>query len=404
MKRNRLAIIADDLTGATDSSGFLATRGFSASVAFDLGSIPDTDVVAFSTESRRDSATEAAEKVRHAAKVLRSRTVFKKLDSTLRGNVGVELAAVMDALGCERAVVAPAFPAAGKTTVDGVVLVDGKPVSDTPIAGDPAAPVTESHLPTLLRKLVGHSVGAVGLGIITLGSEAIRRHMAARAEDVLVCDAVEQDHLRAVADAVASMEGGWLLCGSGGLARELRPVSKAEHQPSIDTPTQEAGPALLVVGSRHEKTIEQLRMAESLRGIPLFSPGIESANEVLGRRRSIGITSTFGTYVEGEEAAVARSLADSAARAVEQGPVGLLLCGGDVAAEACRKLRVAEVRLVGEVEPGVPAGRIVGGPADGLRIVTKAGGFGSPDAIVASLSYLEDGTLPGDGGRRSPLK
>ncbi|MDA1349117.1 MAG: hypothetical protein O3A47_09680, partial [Chloroflexi bacterium] len=94
----------------------------------------------------------------------------------------------------------------------------------------------------------------------------------------------------------------------------------------------------------------------------------------------------------------------SAARAVESGPVGLFLCGGDIAAEVCKKLRVAEVRLVGEVQPGVPAGRVVGGPGDGLRIVTKAGGFGSPDAIVASLSYLEDGTLPGDGGGRSPLR
>lgn len=404
MKRNRLAIIADDLTGATDSSGFLATRGFSASVVFDLGSIPDTDVVAFSTESRRNSATEAADKAGHAAKVLRTRTIFKKIDSTLRGNIGIELAAVMAKLGCERAVVAPAFPAAGKTTVDGVMLVDDVPVSKTSFAGDPTTPVTESHLPSLLQESIGHSVGAVGLGIITLGSEAIRRHMAARTEDVLVCNAVEQDHLRAIAGAIASMEDGWLLCGSGGLARELRPVSKAEHRPSIDIPTQQSGPALLVVGSRHEKTGEQLRMAASLRGIPLFSPGIESAGEVLGRRRSIGITSTFDSYVEDEEAAVARSLADSATRAVEQRPAGLLLCGGDVAAEACRKLRVAEVRLVGEVEPGVPAGHIVDGPANGLRIVTKAGGFGSPNAIVASLSYLEDGTLPGDRGRQSSIK
>jgi uncharacterized protein YgbK (DUF1537 family) len=398
LTRNRLAIIADDLTGAMDSSGFLAARGSSASVVFDLGSVPDADIVAVSTESRRDSATEAAGKTRRAARALRARTIFKKIDSTLRGNVGAELAEIMAELGYGKAVVAPAFPAARRTTVNGVLLVDGVPVSDTPSAGGRATPITESHLPTLLEKSTGYSVGVVGLDVITLGGEAIRRHLLARSEDILVCDALEQGHLHAVAGAVASMERGWLLCGSGGVARELRPTSREEHQPPIDMPTQESGPALLVVGSLHEKTAEQLRMAESLRGIPLISPGIESAGEVLGRRRSIGITSTFDAHVEGEEAAVARSLADSAARAVEQIPVGLFRCGGDVAAEACRKLRVAEVRLIGEVEPGVPAGCIIGGPAHGMRVVTKAGGLGSPDAIVASLSYLEDGTLPATAG------
>ena len=394
MKHPRLAIIADDLTGAMDSSGYLASQGLSASVALDLASFPDADVVAVSTESRGDQPAVASEKARLAARAVSPRTVYKKIDSTLRGNIGAELDAVMDELGHEKAIVAPAFPSAGRTTVEGTLLMDGVPVTATAFANDPTNPVTEPHLPTLLETSMKLAVGHVGLETIDTGSEGIAHHLRGRSEMVLVCDATQQDHLRAIAQASIAEER-WLLCGSGGLARELGTLLTEESIHHVaESGARRKGPAVLVVGSTHPTSAAQLSEVRSEKGIPMLRPGIESLDPVVQGNGSFAITSVLDPYVPGTEATVAEALVDTAAVAVRGGPAGLLLCGGEIAAQVCRRLGVRAIRLVGEIEAGVPAGVIIGGDADGVRVVTKAGGFGSRAAMVASLSYLEEGVLP----------
>ena len=137
----QLIIIADDLTGAADSAGFYATLGLTALACLRPGVCPSTDVLAISTNSRDLNRGEAAERTRRATEAtLRGANAhdrawwFKKIDSTLRGHPGAELAAVMSALGAECALVAPAFPAQGRTTVGGRQRVDGIPLNRTEFA------------------------------------------------------------------------------------------------------------------------------------------------------------------------------------------------------------------------------------------------------------------------------
>src|SRR5829696_6365168 len=150
----RVAIIADDLTGAADTGVQLARAGYRTAVAFRDAPIPpaeDLDAVALDTDSRAMPAGFAAKRVMEAGHTVRhARIVYKKLDSTLRGPIAAELAAALGASGRDRAVVAPAFPAAGRTTVDGVQLVRGVPVHETEAKNDPRTPVREGHVPTLL--------------------------------------------------------------------------------------------------------------------------------------------------------------------------------------------------------------------------------------------------------------
>ena len=72
---------------------------------------------------------------------------------------------------------------------------------------------------------------------------------------------------------------------------------------------------------------------------------------------------------------------------------GLFLSGGDIALEVCRRLQVDALQVHGEVEPGVPAGELIGGQYQGMRVVTKAGGFGTDSAMIKSVAYLEKGHL-----------
>ncbi len=150
----RVAIIADDLTGAADTGVQLARAGYRTAVAFRDAPIPpadDLDAVALDTDSRAMPAGFAAKRVMEAAHAVRDTPlVYKKLDSTLRGPIAAELAAASGASGRDRVVVAPAFPATGRTTVEGVQLVRGVPVHETEAKNDPRTPVREGHVPTLL--------------------------------------------------------------------------------------------------------------------------------------------------------------------------------------------------------------------------------------------------------------
>jgi uncharacterized protein YgbK (DUF1537 family) len=69
-------------------------------------------------------------------------------------------------------------------------------------------------------------------------------------------------------------------------------------------------------------------------------------------------------------------------------PGGLLLCGGDIAVAACSALGASGIELQGEVEPGVPWGRLVGGELADLAAVTKAGGFGKAQTFARAIRFL----------------
>src|ERR687895_1557294 len=160
-----IAIIADDLTGAADTGVQFVHAGYRTAVFFRATEVLEDglDAVVFDTDSRAMPAGFAAKRVVDAAHAAgEARIVYKKLDSTLRGNVAAELAAALGGARRDRAVVALAFPAAGRTTVGGSQRVHGVPVDETEMANDPHTPVREAHVPSLLAGKFS-SVGALGV-------------------------------------------------------------------------------------------------------------------------------------------------------------------------------------------------------------------------------------------------
>ena len=391
MEYKKLAIISDDLTGAMDSSGYLAAKGFNASVVFNPNSLPDTDSVAINTDSRDDSPSNARIKIANASRKIGLRKIYKKIDSTLRGHIGVELESMMDSMNIYRVLVAPAFPDTGKTTVGGTMLVDGLPIHKSSFSKDPTNPVFQSHIPTLLSESMRYSVDTLSLDVISKGTNAIRHHMKTSTHNILVCDAMEQKHLQSIADAASNAYGKWIICGSGGLAREMGVMMDSRFSDRAICFDSKIGISLIVIGSLHERTILQLRHLQDSRDIPFLTPSaIANFHDV---KTSIVITSVNNSYFKNKEHCVAKSLAKSTDSILNDRCTGLFLSGGSTAAAVLGNLQPDHITLVGEVEPGIPAGKIVGGKADGLRIVTKAGGFGSTDSILNALEYLENGSL-----------
>ncbi len=412
MTTRKLGIVADDLTGAMDSSSYFASLGFSTVVVLDPNYSCDAAILVTTTNSRAEDPEVACEQVRRAMHGMAGRVVYKKIDSTLRGNIGEELQVIAEAIASEKTVVAPAFPAVGRTTMDGVLLVNGVPVAETQFASDPISPVKESSIPRLLEQSMDCAVGRVSIEEIESGPEALKQAIDDKPESTVVCDVTEPSHLNGIARAAALAEGRWLLCGSGGLARELHVLlAGVPGAGGIQPKKQPAGPALVVVGTRNQVAASQLNRAHNEVGIPVLhleteklnteeilsgkpESVLKKADALIDKGKGIAITSTFSQYVPGLKQAMPAVMAEVVAGVLASHEfAGLFLSGGDIALEVCRRMQVSAIQVNGEIEPGVPAGELIGGRYQGKRVVTKAGGFGTEEALVKSITYLERGNV-----------
>lgn len=399
----RLAVIADDLTGAMDTGLQCAKRGLQTLVSMAERRVPEAEVVVVDTDSREARASEARRRVAEAAGRLAGRRLYKKIDSTCRGNVGYELRALRDVLRPRAIVVAPAFPSGGRTTLWGTQRVDGQPLELTFFANDPRWPMRESHLPTLLAQQAGMEVAQIGLEAVEAGPEALAERLDATGEPLIVVDALEQGHLRTLGGALARLGAAWLPCGSAGLAEEWFAALAPTGTPIDPCPRESGGAVLVVSASRNDASLTQLRVACDARGlvrVDLDARGFYEGERELERLtravrvelsagRDVVLTASFTPLIAGSGDRVARLLAQVVRRVAEEGRVGgLFLTGGEMAVAACRALSVEALRIAAEVQPGVPGGQLVGGVRDGLWVVTKAGGFGDARAVIDALDYL----------------
>ena len=236
-----ITIIADDLTGANDTAVAFAERGLRAATALRAERIDmlrelGYDVVAYSTESRPLSPNMAGEAVLRSAIGVGAhpgQTIYKKIDSALRGPIAAELDALLQAVPWARYVlVAPAFPSTGRTTVGGEQRIYGRPVHLTEMAHDPLTPVRTSHVPTLLREGSPHGVYPLPLECVDKGVDAIVAELAGIPAGVryVVADAACDSHLDALAELILR-DGSILPCGSAGARRCARKAPRRLQSP-----------------------------------------------------------------------------------------------------------------------------------------------------------------------------
>jgi D-threonate/D-erythronate kinase len=388
-----IAVIADDLTGAADTGVQFVHAGYRTAVFFRATEMvaDDLDAVAFDTDSRAIPAGFAAKRVMDAARVARgARIVYKKLDSTLRGNVAAELTAAMGGARRERVVVAPAFPAAGRTTIGGIQRVRGVPVDETEMANDPNTPVSEAHVPSLLADTFS-SVGALSVENLA-DLELVRKTL--EDYECVVADADRDADLETLVRAVPD-PARVLWAGSAGLALALGNVYPGPCAGDASVQSAPVHPVLVVVGSLSGVAREQVRRLVEEYGnvdIPVgvgeadaVQEAVETAGEALAGGacavvRSPEVRSASSESVLGSLAEVATLLSE------EELFEGMVLTGGATAVGVARRLGASGIRLEGEVEAGIPMGALIG-PRP-YPVVTKAGGFGGPDTLVGAVEAL----------------
>ena len=414
MKTAPLGMLADDLAGAMDAGMQLLPAGRPVHIFPDPGrgalrTLQDGWAV-MNTDSRNLPARAARERVAGAARRLRDLGIplrYKKIDSTLRGNLGAEMGALLDA-GVPGIIVAPALPAGGRVTLHGVQHVHGRPLAGDELSKDPFSPVREGSIAGRIASGCEQRVRLVGLEVLRQGDiPALAGDILRTGERIIVCDAAQDEDLALVARLCRALSR-FLPCGSAGLIAALSEAGSAV--PGIHG--QGKGPALILCGSPAKVSKAQLDHAEGQsRGFRLFrtDPARMSAEERQGILIEALASLQKGSHValdvaaDGKEAlaaaagetlnrdrAVVQNMLNALAlRAAEAGQLHTWMAiGGDSAAGVLSSLGVSHIRLLGQAQPLMPFGRCMNGLAEGSLIITKAGGFGWPGSISNILEAI----------------
>lgn len=431
----KIMVIADDVTGAADSAARCYNAGLTAVI--DLTATADSPpppneqsaTLALSTDSRFLPPTAAAERVtqllRPLVKTQPDRPItqqttrwYKKIDSTLRGNIGSELAAMLPLVtpshAAPCAIISPAFPAQQRTLVDGYLCYAGLPPHSV-------------HLPTLLA-------AQCDLPVTTIALETVRGPRAELEErlrtahragtTLIVIDAESEEDLQRLLTAATATIPHALLCGSAGLvgvlaetlvaAQEPQPLATESQSTTVNnvrqsTATAVKHPILAVVGSGSAMAQSQLAFLRAQHKTTVFTVEPQHANShqkvlssVKSAQPSITGTSlpstdlvlclpipTEETHLEGE---IARQYATALAETVQAllpvaKPATLLLVGGDTAVQTLTKLGIRRLQVVRELLPGMPLATARDHQGAEYQIILKAGNHGDETTLAHLLQH-----------------
>ena len=341
----KVAIIADDLTGALDTGTPFVDAGLSVAVAIEIEAISQAlasgaDVVVVNTASRALPEEDAARRVGLAASALLAASpeiVLKKIDSRLKGNVAAESAALAAVFGHREIVLAPAIPDQERFTRNAHVVGRGV---DEPL------PIADLFKP--------------------------------RREKVLIVDAeTDSDLDRLIA------EHDWkttLAVGARGIGSAFaRSIGNAK------TPSTDFKATLKTVfafGSRDPITTAQMaRLEASAMLQACIEAPMGSVGHVDGLALPVLLRCTG--EISGDAAAVADRFAQGVKSVIEDtGPDMVMVGGGDTALAVFRALAVRVLTPKGEIEPGVPWFDVTAGNGVSFRCAVKSGGFGNSDSLL----------------------
>lgn len=427
-ERQRCLIIADDLTGGADAGAQFAKRGRKTLlISFERGGSapfavpPAQEVLVINTHSRGQSPEQAAETISALLKSFAPGDfpiLFKKIDSTLRGNIGAEIDAILGEMNLPLCFLTPSYPEQNRFLKAGMMMVGEKPVALTEAATDAASPVHESDVASLLARQTSLPTGRIDLADVSSGTESLRRAVARRRKAgsrIIAFDAVSRQDLAAIAEAAFAMETMPLLAGSAGLAGEVARIL-APVQSQAEPKRQRTFRHLMIIGgSASALAHAQLQRLQD-GGLPAFELprnliSGNSGTETEGRRKLArwmgrtlaGGSVIFRTFTErwtgnGDGGIsipqrIADVMADAALETlrearVDAGGLALILTGGDTAQGVLKLLNHRGIELEGEPLEGVAQGNLCGGPWDGLTVVTKAGAFGNGETLKRIVERL----------------
>lgn len=424
-------VIADDLTGANDTGVQFAKKGYNTIVSIlDKQSaiiIPNNlDVFVMDTETR-----ELEDKI--VRKILRSilkkininkkDIVYKKVDSTLRGNIGAELEEIMMILNRDICIFSPSYPSYQRITIGGYLVVDQKPLSLSEYSCDDSTQVENSFIPFLLKKQTNFSVAQIDLKDVAKGQKTILlkiNELYQRGNKIIVIDSTNEEHLKNIFASGLKVDGQVLFSGSAGLANHFPNLFNKSKDIKINIENNK-GPVVVVVGSRNSIMEDQVNYLKNRLNFTELKMGLEQVfsnkDRILDNYSAEGIKAIKGNHdllihtdaiyneeklinkklmlkynlsFRGLEIEIKNFLGELTSKIIKNSYVrNLILTGGDVALGVCKELNIYNMNILDELLPGIPLA-IANYKNYKLNIITKAGGFGKEDALYNLINKLKN--------------
>lgn len=425
-----VGIIADDLTGANDTALQFHLLGANTKIILDSETIglnnDANEVCAISTESRNISQEESKNAVINAINAFKNNFSFdyyyKKIDSTLRGHIATETLTVLELLEFDAAIIIPAFPQEGRTTVGGYHLLKGTPIGRTEVAMDPLAPILESHIPTLLKSQLEENqqdiVGQLDLKTVMNGAGPILikiNELIKEGKKLIIADAIATTDIEQIALAIKKCDKNILPVGTAACAQVIGKYWLSGINNEREFTKIEKLPKFIVSGTATQTTAEQITKLEQsddfndINFIALSTQDILSGvkDEIVERivtnlRSGVNVVihtshlianfdgfsdDSFNAELTKEKLAnlITDYLANLTGQVLAQINVILITLGGETSYKCCKAIGATELILVDEVAPAIS----LCCDTNKRWIVTKSGNLGNTKTLIDILNYFK---------------
>ena len=425
-----VGIIADDLTGANDTALQFHNRGASTKILLDSDCVPKvkagTEVWALSSESRNIPVEDAVKKVQSSVKTFLDNFTFdyyyKKVDSTLRGHIARETLTMLEILEYDAAIIIPAFPQEGRITVGGYHIAKGVPIGRTEIAIDPHSPITESHVPTLLKSQLDDSlegiIGTIDLRTVMNGAGPVLmriNELIKEGKKLIIADSTSITDIEQIALAIKKCDKKLLPTGTAAGAQVLSKywlagIEKEEVSVKIGNL-----PKFIVSGTATQITANQIKKLEqsddfddvnfiALTATEILEGVTDTVVDRIVSNLSSGVTvcvhtsdlianfdgfseDSFNAELTKDKFAgmITDYLANLTHRVLDRIDVILVTLGGETSYKCCKAINSNELKLVDEVTAAIS----ISSDINHKWIITKSGNLGNSNTLIDILNYLK---------------
>lgn len=420
---SKVLIIADDLTGANANCALMKTIGLRAAsiTGNNLEKLPDDiDVVALTTDSRAMEKDQAYKRVYDKVKKYKDKNIdlySKRIDSTLRGNLGTELKAYQDALEAKTiGICVPSFPDSGRIVVNNYLYVNGISLMNTDAGKDPKISAVSNLVTENFKKDYDGQIIHIGIDEIDKGIENIKNLIIANKDkDLIVFDAITNEQISLIAKASIASQIDFISVDPGPFTKEVTRLLYQKE--SIRTK------ALAVIGSVTNVTINQMnelknnynyyqvdvdasKLIEIDKAIEEIESAVEEASENLKNHDLIIVTTTpkdikdrldlnkisenMSISIDDLSLLISRGLAKIGKDLVtkEDSISGIFSSGGDITVATVEELLSDGIEIKEEIQPLVAYGRMINGLKPGLKIVSKGGMVGNKNVMVECVQRI----------------
>lgn len=421
-------IVADDMTGANVSNSLLAKDGFKVGTISKTDDVEDYhgyDALGLHTDSRGLSSEEAYEVVKERMEALGGVSPLyfnKRIDSTLRGNNGAELDAMLDVLDDDTvAIVVPSFPDSGKIVIGNYMLVNGIPLEMTDVKNDPTSPVNTSRVIKVFQEQTDRQIGVISMETILEGKDAIKDTMQALKDngtEIILIDACTNEDIEVIAIATLESKLNFIAVDPGPfnyyLVKNYKEDTSVKNQKKI----------LFIIGSVSNIAVSQIarlraendpyivridtlslldnekreeekkrvenKVLENLNKNQMFLIATmidkEDRLDLGAEAKKIGMsTYQASTLVSKNVAEIGNRIAKKMGDTLG----GLYTSGGDITQAFLESTDTTGIQIKDEIIPLAVYGTIMGGTLDGKSIVTKGGLIGDEYTLSECADYLK---------------